>query len=505
MVRPGTPWRVTGAGQTRRRFMAAALAAAPAAMTPRVWGSSGWREWLGGQVQDTPTRRSLGFPTEGWHGDSSVAATARLDRRLDRQLRDRVRRPPSGAPQADWRRFAAPLSVFRDLRRHFIFEYYPWYQSDPWVHWEQNRRTPPIDVAAFAVPLLGAYDSRSARVIEQHARWMADAGVGAVNLSWWGPGSVEDRAVPLIMDVMRAHDIHVTFHLEPYADDRSTRLTSDLLYLVREYGEKRRWDNFLLLEDSTGRARPIFKLFRAILPRTTTDCRGRVFPVPDYTEDAVWRRQMDTVRSALLSDFNPILLADSLDVARTGAGGFDGMAIYDPFVRPSAWPAQAAGFSTAQLLFSFNANPGYDTYPERGPFGECFVPAPFEPPIDASGWDPAARELAFQASRDRILDSLRTTLTLQIDSRLVNAQRGFFATYLNSFNEWHEGTSFEPAANLADLSPEQRAIGYHNPDNGRWRLQLLQEVLSQLTTPTAGARGPDPAEETRALGPAAQP
>ena len=44
---------------------------------------------------------------------------------------------------------------------------------------------------------------------------MVEAGVGAINVSWWGRGSYEDRAVHLLMDVMRAHRIHVTFHLEP--------------------------------------------------------------------------------------------------------------------------------------------------------------------------------------------------------------------------------------------------------------------------------------------------
>jgi hypothetical protein len=66
---------------------------------------------------------------------------------------------------------------------------------------------------------------------------------------------------------------------------------------------------------------------------------------------------------------------------------------------------------------------------------------------------------------------------------LTNARRGFFLAYINSFNEWHERTAFEPAANLADLTPAERAIGYHNPDEGRWRLDLLQDLLHQLTTP----------------------
>ncbi len=292
-----------------------------------------------------------------------------------------------------------------------------------------------------------------------------------------------DRAVPLIMDVMRAHDIHVTFHLEPYADARANRLADDVLYLIREYGEKRRWDAFLLLEDADGTAHPVFKSFRTIVPRTTTDCRGRVFPVPDFTEDAIWRRQIESLRRTLRADLPPVLLADSLDTARTAAGGFDGMAIYDPFYRPANWPGAAATFSSAQLLFSFNVNPGFDRYPERPPFGECFAPLPLEPPIEPVGWGTDARAAALQASRQRVLDSLHTSLRLQLDAQLANAPRGFFVTYINSFNEWHEGTSFEPAADFASLSPEQRAIGYHNPDNGRWRLELLQDVLSQLTSP----------------------
>jgi len=102
---------------------------------------------------------------------------------------------------------------FPDLRRRFIFEYYPWYGRDPWRHWDAEDRKPPHDVAAPYMPRLGAYDSRSRAVIEQHARWIADSGAGSVNLSWWGPDSYEDRAVHGVMDVMRDHDLKVAFHL----------------------------------------------------------------------------------------------------------------------------------------------------------------------------------------------------------------------------------------------------------------------------------------------------
>src|SRR5262245_41866688 len=45
---------------------------------------------------------------------------------------------------------AAPALAqrFSDLRRHFVFEYYPWYRADPWFHWDQWERRPPDDIAA---------------------------------------------------------------------------------------------------------------------------------------------------------------------------------------------------------------------------------------------------------------------------------------------------------------------------------------------------------------------
>src|SRR5205809_3105527 len=76
---------------------------------------------------------------------------------------------------------------FPDLRRHFVFEYYPWYATDPYRHWQAADRHPPADVASNYMPKLGAYDSRSRAVLERHAAWMTEAGVGSINLSWWGP------------------------------------------------------------------------------------------------------------------------------------------------------------------------------------------------------------------------------------------------------------------------------------------------------------------------------
>ncbi|HEV7502672.1 MAG TPA: hypothetical protein VGQ33_21795, partial [Vicinamibacteria bacterium] len=63
---------------------------------------------------------------------------------------------------------------------------------------------------------------------------------------------------------------------------------------------------------------------------------------------------------------------------------------------------------------------------------------------------------------------------------LENVRRGFFLVYVNSFNEWHEGHAFEPMADAATLTADQRALGYHNPADGGYRLATLSTLLQPL-------------------------
>ena len=402
------------------------------------------------------------------------------------------RRNPT--PSFDWAAAGRTLrSRHPSLARHFVFEYYPWYGTSPWRHWDQWDRRPPADIAATSIPQLGAYDSLDTRVVEQHARWIAESGVGAINVSWWGPGSYEDRAVPIVMDVMRDHGIKVGFHLEPYRNDRATTYASDILYLMREYGEKRRWDAFLLLEDADGREGPVFKSFATIVPFEITDCKGRVSRVPLWAAASTWREQTDTVREAMRRDFDHIrLLADSSALGATQAAGFDGIAIYDNYVRPDSWPGLARACRDFDLVFSFNINAGFDGIEPRtiDPNG-CYAPLRFEPPAAVEWRTPRGRERARLAAQKRISDSARTTIALQTNDALSNMHTGTFVVYINSFNEWHEGTAFEPMKPFQELSPAERDV-YHNPLDGRYRLQTLTELLKPVLSEVPSAPGASP-------------
>ena len=358
---------------------------------------------------------------------------------------------------------------FRDPRRHFVFEYYPWYANDPFFHWRQQwDRNPPDDLATNTVPRLGAYDSRSTAVLEQHARWIAESGVGTIDMSWWGRGSFIDRAVHQVMDVMAAHDIHVMFHLEPYGEDRVEQFPADVLYLLEEFGERRRWDCWYFNERDGGRQAPVFKTFNTLLPERIRDCHGNLQNVTGYVPDGEWRRATDRLRDTLAGEFPDLaLLSDSVDAQRARDAGFDGVAPYGPLTDRSTWLGTALAASRLGLAFSFN--PGLDEIDRRTvPPDSCYAPRPFLPPTRPFEWsDPLERERAAGLAERQIDETLQWALLLQTDPWLVR-DLDFFLLFICSFNEWHEGHQFE--------TDEGRRL----PDAGRAGAQLPQPARRRV-------------------------
>jgi hypothetical protein len=467
---------------TRREFLSglAATAAAALPVSGRTVTISPFHP--AGSLGGAP-RLSMPIPALRWRGESALSMGIRQGTMGAREVSrtpGATRTGDVAVPRVDVTALGVELrQTYSDLPRHFVFEYYPWYGANPWRHWNAGNRTPPAEIASTSMPRLGPYDSRDPAVLEQHARWIAEAGAGAINISWWGPGSVEDQAVPRIMDVMRDHGIRVAFHIEPFRNDRVATYVDDLLYLLREYGDKRSWDAFLLLRDASGKVGPVFKSFRTIVPEKVQDCHGRTFLVPDYVPDSTWRRQTDRLRTAVRQQFDRItLLADVWDMDRMQSAGFDGMALYDNFLDPRRSAVLAEAASSRDLVFSFNTNPGFDAPPAPPPANpdDCYSP----PPGGTAEYDwtrEPDRERFAERSRNRISETFRTTLALQTRTTLANARKGFLLVYLNSFNEWHEGHQFEPMKDAADLTSEERAFDYHNPREGDYRLRHLQELM----------------------------
>jgi hypothetical protein len=280
---------------------------------------------------------------------------------------------------------------------------------------------------------------------------------------------------------MRDHGLKVTFHLEPYDNNRIDSYASDIQYLVTEYGDKRHWDCQLLLRSADGKEGPVFKAFATIQPRLSTDCHGQTAPVAMWRPNDVWHRQTDTVRETLRRHFDSMWLLSDFPVADPVlATGFDGAAPYGAF-DPQEWPQRARAFSEINLTFSPSIGTGFDAIAERNvPADSCYRPPAFVPPAIINWTSADDRDKAARLALWQIEASTRTSLSVQTDATLRNARTGFFIVYIATFNEWHEGTSFEPMKNRAALLPQELPSGYHNPSDGRYRLDYLKPRLEQI-------------------------
>lgn len=295
--------------------------------------------------------------------------------------------------------------------------YYPWYGSESqdglWRHWRSDRRIgggtyepDADDLPSPFFPSLGPYSSTDSDVIDQHMDWIVEAGIGVVVTSWWGRDSFEND---IVWDILHAADdraLKVAFYIEPYKGgyvrDNGTKgsrtpqtAKEDIEYLIDEYGCHR------ALHRIDGR--PVFLFFAA---RTYMDGQGH--------DD--WKDAWDELHAD--PEYNPIVIShDTILESRIVAGGWDGGHDYGcgaAVTRHEDWPQLAAQYAEANKLLYFTVCPGYDK-------------SRLSP-----GTDPViSREKG--ALYDRLWQAA-------IDSPTKPA-----AVVITSFNEWHEGTSIEPA------------------------------------------------------------
>jgi glycosyl hydrolase family 99 len=113
--------------------------------------------------------------------------------------------------------------------------YYPWYGSAArdgvYLHWEQNGRRPPLDIASHYYPARGPYSSGDPKVLAAQMRDIAAAGVREVVTSWWGWGSIEDVRLPTILRAAKRRGLRVAIHLEPYGGRSMASLADDVEHL----------------------------------------------------------------------------------------------------------------------------------------------------------------------------------------------------------------------------------------------------------------------------------
>jgi len=285
--------------------------------------------------------------------------------------------------------------------------YYPWYgniETDgSWVHWDQANNHPPTDIGADYYPLLDAYSAIDPDVVAQHFAWLREAGVGVIVSSWWGRGSNENIAVPLLLDMGERYGIKVAFHIENYGGRSANRLVQDIEYIYQNYGEhpaffrttaSSRWS-------PDDRPKGMFFLWAAVAPDGESPS----------VEPGYWQQALDEIHA--LPD-GGLVIADQNSSAWIDQGHFDGSYNYGVLSFNLESGYQWARSLPADALYFPGVNPGFSA--ER-----IYYPPNTNTPRDEG----VTYENRWQMA-----------LNVGIEPEMV---------VITSFNEWHEGTQIEPA------------------------------------------------------------
>src|SRR5215207_9628030 len=285
--------------------------------------------------------------------------------------------------------------------------YYPWYGNPTvdgqWIHWMQNNHLPPEEIASDYYPALGAYSSNDPAVVEQHMRWLRQAGIGVIITSWWGPGSVVDKAVPLLMQTAERYEIKVAFHIEPYNGRTAESLVNDVQYLYEQYGSHPAF----FRSTATSRYKPVAEQAGMFFVWSI----GVKGAEGERVQADYWREAMDAIHTL---PENALIIANSTDGRWVNDGHFDGLYNY-----ATLHLEESNGFDWARSL----------------PPDSLYVPSVI-PGFSAKRVGYA--ETTFVPREDG------NTFETQWGQALGTGVEPAMIT-ITSFNEWHEGTMIEPA------------------------------------------------------------
>ena len=287
--------------------------------------------------------------------------------------------------------------------REVLALYYPWYgppgESGLARHWGRVDDSKP-QLSAHT-PLLGPYDSLDKGLIETHVGLAHSYGVTCFAVSWWGPGSYEDRALGLLLN--HSAPLRVCAYYEANRDQplEARKVAEELEYLADRYGCH---PNYLRVG-----GRPVVMVFDA-------GGGGR--------DAAFWARVLELGPGCLL-------VGDTTDPEL--ASLLPGVHIYnalDPLNHLAAtrWISQ----QNAVLPFASVAELANHTGPTI-PLTDKITVGTVTPGYDDSAVRSPAQVVPRMEGRTYLLYWGRVR-RFQVDWVLIT-----------SWNEWHEGTEVEPS------------------------------------------------------------
>ncbi len=131
-----------------------------------------------------------------------------------------------------------PVVQQQTAHREAAIFYYPWYSTPKrdghWAHWFVPAEDGQHVLSTPYYPSRGLYSSSSAKVVKEHMREIAAAGLSTVIVSWWGWGSPEDLRLELVARAASKHGLSVAVHLEPYRGRTPASTAEDIAALAEK-------------------------------------------------------------------------------------------------------------------------------------------------------------------------------------------------------------------------------------------------------------------------------
>src|SRR5207253_4268850 len=192
-------------------------------------------------------------------------------------------------------------------------------------------------------------------VVRQHMRWMRDAGIGVVMVSWAGAERPTNEPVPLVLDAAAEVGLQVAWQIEPYGGRTADSVVGDIAAIYGAYG-----DHPALWRVSrptrygpSAAPRAVFYVFESC-----------------HIAAADWRRTLDGVHRNPTLD--AIVLGQTTDACfidgcgdRNRESHFDGLYSHDTLqIDPAIFKTVADEVRRRESIFFASVRPGY--LAERG-------------------------------------------------------------------------------------------------------------------------------------------
>lgn len=336
--------------------------------------------------------------------------------------------------------------------------YYPWYASaevdGQWAHWNHpvlphwiarvnaqypigKIHTPPDDIGSTYYPTLGPYSSADPKVIDQHLRWVAEAGIGTLVVSFFAKGRTDDNGLPfehvvqLLFQRAPTYGVKIAFHMEPYKERSAASIADDIRSTVSTYAK----------HPSAAKidGKLIFYLYDSYQVQSSD--WARVIPAVNDIAYTI----------GLLVEFGYLehVIASRFSAAYSYFAAID----FSFGCTPKNWKRIVSTLSKNKVEFIPSVGPGYDDTSIR-PWNKQNSKSRADGEYYSKYWDEA----------------------IKLKPKIIS---------ITSFNEWHEGTQIEPA--IEKSIANSRAFGdsaYPSYSNPMQYLELTARYSSLFSPST---------------------